>query len=243
MSLRVVGIIQARMGSTRLPGKVLRNLAGKPMLLRVVQRTCRARRLNEIVVATTTSQKDDSIVDLCRANDWPSFRGSESDVLDRYLEAARTYDADAVARITSDCPLIDPEIIDEAVRVFICGQWDYVSNILEPRTYPRGLDVEILTIAALERAWKEDGNPAWREHVTPYISRHPQRFRLHGLVNDRDYSYMRWTVDTPADLEFMRKIFDHFGNDRFGWKDVLHLLDARPEWLQINQDIQQKALE
>ncbi len=243
MKLRVIGIIQARMSSTRLPGKVLMTPAGQPMLVRVVRRTSQARRLDRVVLATTTSHEDDTIVKLSGASGWSTFRGSEEDVLDRYYEAAREYQADGIARITSDCPLIDPGIIDEIVRRFLRGQWDYVSNTLEPRSFPRGLDVEVFSFDALERAWREDTNPAWREHVTPYIYRHPELFRLHGVTNDTDYSHMRWTVDAPEDLEFVRKIYDHFGHDRFRWKEVIDLLEQHPEWLEINRHVQQKVIE
>lgn len=242
--MRVVAIIQARMGSTRLPGKVLLDLAGEPMLVRDMNRLFRAKTLNDVVVATTVEPADDAIVDLCQERDWPYFRGSEEDVLDRYYRAAQEYQADAVVRVTSDCPLIEPQVVDRVVREFLDRQpeVDYVANTLTPRTFPRGLDIEVMRFDALEQAWHEDNNPAWREHVTPYIRRHPDRFQSYGVLNDEDLSHMRWTVDTPEDLAFVRRIYEHFGHDRFSWQGVLALLETHPEWLDINRDVQQKIV-
>jgi spore coat polysaccharide biosynthesis protein SpsF len=240
--MKVIAIIQARMGSTRLPGKVLMNLAGEPVLVRVIERARRATLLDDVVVATTTQPADDAIVQLCAERNYPCFRGSEDDVLDRYYQAARQYEADVVVRITSDCPLIEPQVIDQGLQEFFEHQADYASNGMSTRTFPRGLDVEVMTFAALERAWQEDTNPAWREHVTPYIYRHPELFRLHALANPVDLSHMRWTVDTPEDLAFVRHIYDHFGNDAFSWQDVLALLEQHPEWLEINRHVEQKQV-
>jgi spore coat polysaccharide biosynthesis protein SpsF len=242
--MRIVAIIQARMGSTRLPGKVLQDLAGEPMLARVVNRTCRATTLQEVVIATTTSALDDAIVKLCKARDWSWFRGSEEDVLDRYYRAAKEYQADLIVRITSDCPLIDPEVIVQVVKAFLERQpeVDYASNTWPRRTFPRGLDTEVMRIDVLERAWREDSNPAWREHVTPYIYRNPDRFRIHNVLSQVDYSAMRWTVDTLEDLAFVRQIYDYFGHDRFSWREVLKVLEEHPEWLEINQHVQQKVI-
>lgn len=231
------------MGSTRLPGKVMMDLGGRPILHRVVTRTLRSTLLDEAVVATTAQEADRAIVEYCRQQGWPCFRGSEDDVLDRYYRAASDCGAEIVVRITSDCPLIDPEIIDMVVGKFLSSRdLDYASNTLPPRTFPRGLDVEALSYAALERAWKEDGNPSWREHVTPYIYRHPEKFSLHGVYNDVDCSSIRWTVDTPEDLAFVRKIYEYLGNDGFSWRDVLQVLGKHPEWLEINRHIKQKQV-
>jgi spore coat polysaccharide biosynthesis protein SpsF len=241
--VKIAAIIQARMGSTRLPGKVLEDLVGHPMLTRVVNRTGRAKTLDAVVVATTAQPADEVIVHLCEERSWPFFRGSEEDVLDRYYRAAIAFGADTIVRITSDCPLIDPDIIDRVVDEFLYRypRLEYVSNGLV-RTFPQGLDVEVISFDALERSWHEDGNPAWREHVTPYIWRHPDQFRIHNVANDTDYSHMRWTVDTIEDLTFVRKIYEHFQNDTFTWKEVLRLLEMRPEWLEINRHVQQKAV-
>ncbi|MFO7742416.1 MAG: glycosyltransferase family protein [Anaerolineae bacterium] len=242
--MRVVAIVQARMGSTRLPGKVLLDLAGEPMLARVMDRLARAERLDDVVVATTVEPADDAIVELSRDREWPYFQGSERDVLDRYYRSAKAYQADAVVRVTSDCPLIDWELVDRVVEEFLARQpqVDYVSNTTPNRTFPRGLDTEVVRFDALERAWCMDDNPAWREHVTPYVRRHAELFRAHGVTNDEDLSQMRWTVDTPQDLAFVRRIYEHLGHDRFSWVDVLSALERHPEWEEINRGVQQKSL-
>jgi spore coat polysaccharide biosynthesis protein SpsF len=241
--MRTVAIIQARTGSTRLPGKILEDLAGEPMLARVVNRVGRARTLDAVAVATTVASTDDRVVRLCEARGWSVFRGSEEDVLDRYYHAALELKADVVVRITSDCPLIDPDIIDRIVGEFLAlrPDVDYVSNGLE-RTFPRGLGVEAMSFDALERAWREDSNPAWREHVTQYIVRNPNAFRCANVANDEDRSYMRWTVDTIEDLTLVRRIYDSFRDDTFGWRDVLHLVESHPDWLEVNKHIQQKTV-
>ncbi len=242
--MNVVGVVQVRMGSSRLPGKVLLDLAGEPVLVRCVNRTRRARTLDDVVVATTVQPADEAIVRLCAERGWPCFRGSEEDVLDRYYRAAMAYRVDVVVRITSDCPLIEPEIVDRVVQEFLERQpdVDYACNVLPRRTFPRGLDTEVIRFDALERAWREDDNPIWREHVTPYIQRNPSLFRIHGIVNEVDYSPMRWTVDTPEDLAFVRRIYDHFGHDRFSWQEVFAVLEKYPRWLEINHHIQQKVV-
>lgn len=241
--MKIVAIIQARMGSTRLPGKVLLDLIGEPILVRVVSRSQRAMALDEVIIATTVDPKDEAIVKLCSSRGWNYFRGSEEDVLDRYYQTAKRYNVDVIVRITSDCPLIEPEIIDLVVREYLHDRsLDYVSNTLSPRTFPRGLDVEAFTFEALERAWREDRNPAWREHVTPYIYRHPEKFRLKAVTNGKNLSHLRWTVDTLKDLEFVCRIYNYFGHDRFTWREVLALLEKHPEWLEINKDVVQKEV-
>lgn len=213
------------------------------MLARVVNRTCRAKTLDMVVVATTTQPVDDAIISLCKRQNWAFFRGSDDDVLDRYYRASLAFKADAIVRITSDCPLIEPEIIDRVVSEFLTyyPEVKYATNTLE-RSFPQGLDVEVMSFGALEKAWEEDRNPAWREHVTPYIKRHPEKFRLLNIANDTDYSHMRWTVDTIKDLTFVRKIYQYFRYDDFNWKEVLQLLEAHAEWLEINRHVQQKVV-
>ncbi len=241
--MKIVAIIQARMGSTRLPGKVLLDLAGKPLLERVVQRCRRAAELAEVIIATTDNVAGDPIAELCAVRHWPCFRGSEDDVLDRYYQAARWSKAETVVRITSDCPLLEPEVIQRCVREFLePPPVDYAGNGLPPLTFPRGLDVEVFSFAALERAWHEDGNPAWREHVTPYIYRHPEVYRLRAVVNDVDYSDMRWCIDTQEDLALVRNIYEAFGTDGFSWREVVTLLQQNPQWLELNRAVVQKEL-
>ena len=239
--MKTVAIIQARLGSTRLPGKVLLDLAGEPMLARVVNRVRRARRVDEVVIATTTEKRDDELASLCAKRGWPCSRGSEQDVLDRYYQAALAHKADRVVRITSDCPLIDPQVIDSVIEGIDLQQSEYSSNTIR-RTYPRGLDVEAFTFATLEIAGREDKNPAWREHVTQFIVRHPERFGITQLSYDDDHSHRRWTVDTPEDFALVEKIYNHFGHDEFTWEDVLKVLAQNPNWELINQGIEQKVV-
>jgi spore coat polysaccharide biosynthesis protein SpsF len=243
--MTAVAIIQARMGSSRLPGKILAELAGQPMLARCVARLGRAQMLDDLLVATTTSPVDDVTTGLCATRGWRCFRGSEDDVLDRYYQAARLQDTDVVVRVTADCPFIEPEIVDRVIREFSERQpdVDYASNVIPERTYPRGLDVEVFTVRALERAWREDDSAAWREHVTEYIVRNPDRFRLHGVCHPENLSQWRWTVDTAEDLRLARLIYTAFGHDLFSWRDVLALLAEHPEWAEINRDIRQKSVD
>jgi spore coat polysaccharide biosynthesis protein SpsF len=242
--MKVVAIVQARMGSTRLPGKVMLDLEGLPILVRVINRLRRAAALHEIVIATSTQPSDAIISELCHQNGWNCFRGSEDDVLDRYYFTAVRSKADVIVRITSDCPLIEPSIVDRVVQEFLERQpsIDYASNCLPPRTFPQGLDTEVLRFDVLERAWREDKNQSWREHVTPYVYRHPELFHIHAVANHIDYSYMRWTVDTPQDLTFVRKIYDHFRHDHFSWSEVLSILEQHPSWLEINRGVEQKVV-
>jgi spore coat polysaccharide biosynthesis protein SpsF len=240
--LNTVAIIQARMGSTRLPGKVLLDLGGATVLARVVRRLQRSQQINQIVVATTTAPADEVIVSECDRLQVPSFRGSQADVLDRYYQAARLYSAGTVVRVTSDCPLIDPTLVDETIRAFMDKRADYASNDF-PRTYPRGLDTEVFTSAALERAWREARKPYEREHVTPYLYEHPEMFRLASSRGDVDYSHYRWTLDTPEDLNLLRAIYSRFDNrDDFRWHDVIALMEREPELAELNSQVLQKSL-
>ena len=239
--MKTLAIVQARMGSTRLPGKVLMSLGGKTVLARVVQRLRRAVRLRKIVVATSISKQDDAIVSECDRIQVQCFRGSEHDVLDRYYRCAETYAATAMVRITADCPVMDPQLVDLTIRRFLKNPCDYASNALVP-SYPRGLDVEIFTMGALGRAWREARRPYEREHVTPYLYEHPELFRLVSVKADADYSQYRWTLDTVEDLELLRTIYSRFPNrDDFGWRDVLELMQCEPQLAQINAHVTQKA--
>ncbi len=240
--MKTVAIIQARMGSTRLPGKVLMDIAGRSMLAWVVSRTRRAATVDEVVVATTDSPADDAIVAECAAIGVPVFRGSEDDVLDRYHRTAEAFDADPVVRITSDCPLIDPGVVDLVVGTFRDLSPDYAGNALE-RRFPRGLDCEAISSGALLRTWREAREPYERAHVTPFIYQHPELFRLVSVRAPINHGAMRWTVDTKEDLEFVRAVFagiPHTGS--FSYHDALDLLRARPELAKINQGVSQKCL-
>jgi spore coat polysaccharide biosynthesis protein SpsF len=243
MTARTVAVIQARTGSTRLPGKVLLPLLGRPILSRVVERAARAAGIHEVVVATTVDPSDDPIVELATTQGWAVERGSENDLLDRYVQTARTRDADIVVRITSDCPLIDPGLIDQTIEAFVEGGADYASNTLEPRTFPRGLDVEVVSRDALEEAWRDDADPASREHVTPFLYRNPERFRLVRVSSPDDRSAHRWCVDVPEDYELVRRIYEALGSDAFGWEEALAVLEAHPDWPLLNSHVSQKTLQ
>lgn len=240
--MKITAIIQARMGSTRLPGKVLMNLGGETVLGRVVRRLRRATLIDEIAVATTNCAADDAVVRESDRLGVPYFRGSENDVLDRYYRAAKKFASEAVVRITADCPVIDPHVVDETIRVFRDQCADYTSNGLLP-IYPRGLDTEVFTYEALERAWREGREPHQREHVTPYFYEHPELFSLASVRNDADRSQYRWTLDTVEDLELLRAIYTRFdNNDDFGWEEIIQVMEREPQLAQLNSHVVQKAL-
>jgi spore coat polysaccharide biosynthesis protein SpsF len=245
---KTVAIVQARMKSSRLPNKVLLDLGGEPMLVRVVERTKRARTIDQVVVATTTDPSDDAIEQFCLSRQYPVYRGSQFDVLDRFYQAARMVEADVVVRLTADCPVIDTALIDQTVDEFRRGGWDFTATRLPPpwkRTYPIGLDIEVCSFSGLARAWEEAALPFEREHVMPYFYDQEGRFRIYILQHDPDYGSFRWTVDTPEDLELLRHIYAHFkGRDDFIWQDVLALVQSYPELNSINAAVPaKKAME
>lgn len=263
MKPRVIAIIQGRMSSSRLPGKILADIAGQPMLQRVFIRTARAETVTETIFATTTDPSDDPVAEYCNLSGIPFRRGSLYDVLDRYYQAASQFEADVIVRITADCPVIDPVLIDAVVKMVAGNQStaDFAANRLPPpwkRTYPIGLDTEVCTFAALERAWKDAKEPQHREHVMPYFyegvelvteSRSlqtgisPRGFRVALLQHTTDFGDYRWTVDTPDDLEFMRQVYARFdGRDDFSWQEVLDLVHNEPQLMQINASVQHKTL-
>jgi spore coat polysaccharide biosynthesis protein SpsF len=240
--MKVVAIIQARTGSTRLPGKVLQDIEGKTMLARVVERTSRAKQINEVLIATTDHAADDAIVEECRRLAVKVSRGDQDDVLDRYYRAAQLAKAEVVVRITSDCPLIDPQVIDKTIEAFLEASPDYASNVLQ-RTYPRGLDTEVMSFKTLSRAWQEARQRHEREHVTPYVHEHPDKFKLLSVTGAADFSNHRWTVDTSEDLEFVRAVYTRLKtNPEFSGRDVLDLLEREPQLAEINRSVEQKAL-
>jgi len=242
MKGRIVAIIQARTGSIRLPGKVLKDIDGETMLSRVVGRARRANLLNDVVVATTLEQPDDAILTECKRLDVPVFRGDTQDVLGRYYEAAKTYGAQVVVRITSDCPLIDPGVIDHVIYAFLSQLLDYASNTLM-RTYPRGLDTEVMTTSALGQAYHEAVKPYQRVHVTPYIYENPCLFKLLSVTAETNHSQHRWTVDTQEDLNFVRAIYTRLANGGiFSWRDVLALLTRDPDLAELNIHVSHKTL-
>lgn len=236
-------IIQARMGSTRLPGKVLMPIAGTPAIDHLISRVQAAKRVDALVIATSLLAADDAIEEYCERRGVLCVRGSENDVLDRYLLALRTHPADLVVRITADCPLMDPFLIDEMLeKIEADGSIDYLSNILPPRTIPHGLDVEAFRCEALEKAGQEAVRPEEREHVTPYIYRHPELFRIEQAELPRNISHYRWTLDTPQDLEFLEKVLGELQPGAFRWQDTVAVLEKHPEWAAINATVSQKSL-
>lgn len=234
---RIVAIIQARTGSTRLPGKVLLPILGKPMFTHMLERVKRAKKLDAIVVATTDKPEDDAVAKLARECGVGVCRGSEQDVLDRYYQAAKGASADIVVRLTGDCPLMDPAVIDRVITHFqeARGALEYCGT---PRNYPEGLDTEIFSFAALEDAARESILPSEREHVTPYIRNHPGRFKSESWQEEAgDNSSMHWSVDTQADFNFVTKVFERLypANQSFSKDDVLVLLREHPELLELNK--------
>lgn len=247
--MKIVAIIQARMGSTRLPGKVMMKISGKTVLEHVITRVKQSKFINEIIIATTVKSDDDAIVEESKRLGVNYYRGSEDDVLSRYYYAAEEYNADVVIRITSDCPLIDPEILDQMIckfkNLYNDNKVDYLSNTIE-RTFPRGLDAEIFSFKILEEAFHNAEKTYEKEHVTPYIYENPDIFKLVGYKNNIDYSDHRWTLDTPEDFEFIKKIYGSLYNNnnnkliRFDY--IINYLKLYPEYLQINSNIDQKKL-
>jgi spore coat polysaccharide biosynthesis protein SpsF len=236
--MTAAAIIQARMGSSRLPGKVLRPIAGRPLLGYMLERVQRAALVDRIVVATTQSSADDPVERLCRDLGVATWRGSEDDVLDRMVLAARSATADEVIRLTADCPLIDPGLIDAVVRLRRAEDADYATNTLPP-TFPDGLDVEVMTMAALETAAAEARLPSQREHVTPFLRDDPGRFRHANLAAPADFSHLRWTVDVAEDLAVVERLAELLAASGrgSGWLDALAAMTGEPELLRLNRHV------
>ncbi|QKG54284.1 cytidylyltransferase domain-containing protein [Hymenobacter sp. BRD67] len=237
-------LIQARRGSSRLPDKVSLDLCGRPLLVRQVERVQRARLAGRVAVITTDEPGDDALVEICNKYDINVFRGNALDLLDRHYQAARHFgETEAIVKIPSDCPLIDPAIIDKVLSIYMktIGQYDFVSN-LHPATYPDGNDVEVMTFAALETAWREARRPLEREHTTPFFWENPDRFRLANVTWETglDYSMShRFTIDYPADYEFIKAVYEALypANPHFGLEDILTLLKQRPDIYALNADL------
>jgi spore coat polysaccharide biosynthesis protein SpsF len=238
---KILVCVQARTGSTRLPGKVLKLLAGKPLLERMVDRVHAATMTSDIVVITTTDTADDAIVELCEKISVKSFRGHTTDLLDRHYQAAILEHADVVVKIPSDCPLIDPAIIDRVLKQYLDheGEFDFVSN-LHPATYPDGNDIEVMTIETLKAAWSTASLAFEREHTTPYIWERPEQFRLSNVEWEAGLNYSmshRWTIDYPEDYEFIARVYNELQSDvskPFGLATIVELLKQKPEIAEIN---------
>jgi spore coat polysaccharide biosynthesis protein SpsF len=237
-------IVQARMGSTRLPGKVLMNVSGRPLLTHLVARLRRVPHIDGLVIATTSTPQDDVIEAFCNQHSLHCFRGSEEDVLSRYYEAAKSFGAEVVIRITADCPLMDPGVLSQAITCFRQNyeDLDYFSNTLR-RTFPRGLDIEMMRFSVLEKAFFEAKTAYSREHVTPFIIHNAHQFRLGNFFSRRDLSKYRLTVDTKEDFELITKIITAFEPEKpdFTLDDMVTLLEKHPEWKGINAHVRQKT--
>lgn len=243
--MKVVAIIQARMGSTRLPGKILKTVMNKTLLEYQLERVQQAVLIDEIVVATTEKNSDNAIVELCESLGINVYRGSENDVLSRYYETAIKFKADIVVRLTSDCPLIDPVIIDQVIQLHLNHKdtVDYTSNTLA-RSFPRGLDVEVLSFGALKEAYESASSGSQREHVTAYLYANPDKFQLANLKSMENLANHRWTVDTAEDFELIKRIIEATSpnTSEILMQDVVDLLNENPSWLAINAHIEQKKL-
>ena len=238
--MKIVTIVQARMSSTRLPGKVMLPTLGKPLLIRMLERVQTAKFIGQLVVATSTNLDDDEIEKLCTNENIICYRGHLTDLLDRHYQVAKLYNADAIVKIPSDCPLIDPSVIDRVIDHYVkSDKFDLVSN-LHPATYPDGNDVEILSFAALECAWKDAVKDYEREHTTPFIWEHDEHFAIGNVIWETGLDYSsthRWTIDFPEDYEFIRKVYVELypENPAFDLNDILNLLKRKPEIAEINQ--------
>lgn len=234
----ITAIIQARLGSTRLPGKTLMTIEGDSLIGHLVRRVKESKYVNNIIIATTTKEKDNAIVNFAKNNDLKFYRGSEGDVLDRFYKAAIEYDVETIVRVTPDCPLLDPKIMDSVISQYIDGNYDFVCNTMPP-TYPDGLDTEVFSFKTLERAWNEAKKSSEREHVTSYIYNHPAFFKIYNCVNDIDYSGMRWVVDEEADYKYISEVYKmlYREGEVFYMDDVLDLLSKYPELNDINKNI------
>ena len=234
----VVAVVQARLTSTRLPGKVLRPILGRPLLWHIVHRLGHARLVERIVIATARGEANRPIVDFAREHGIACYAGSEDDLLDRLYQAARRYAATTVVKVTGDCPLVDPGVVDRVVGYYLehRDRFDCVGNFTPP-TYPHGLEVAVFSMAAVERGWREVTDPFWREWATMSFFDHPEKYRLGNVAHHEDLSHLRWTVDYEDDLAFVTKVYERlYREDKiFGMEEVLELLRRHPELMEINR--------
>ncbi len=237
----IIAILQARMGSSRLPNKVLHKIKGKTLLELYINRVKQSRLIDKILIATTTNSGDDVIEKIASKLGIECFRGSENDLLDRYYQCAKEYHADVVVRVTPDDPFVDYRVIDQAIQIFKDNQVDFVTNHFEP-TYPEGLDIEVYSIHALEKSWKEATLLSEREHVFPYIQNNQDQFRIINFKQEKDYSHLRWTIDYECDYEMAKVIYNYLYDKKpiFVQEDILKLLEKHPEISKINAHIKRK---
>ncbi|TVY07208.1 cytidylyltransferase domain-containing protein [Paenibacillus cremeus] len=239
--MKVVVIIQARMGSTRLPGKVMKRIADKTVLEHVVDRLKKSREVDEIVIATTPKEEDNIIAVEATRLGVKYFKGSEDDVLSRYYFAAKENNAEVIVRVTSDCPLIDAEVMDNMIRIFKTTTCDYLSNTIT-RTYPRGLDCEIFSFQVLETSFNKASENYQREHVTPYIYENDQLFKIEQYLDDEDNSYIRCTLDTTEDFEVIKRTLESINVNNYSYTDLLVFFRKNPHIISLNSDVAQKNL-
>ncbi len=235
--MKATAVIQARMGSSRLYGKVLLTAAGKPFLQHQIERVQHSKLINEVIVATASSRRDNLIVGLCEKLNIPCFRGSEDDVLDRFYQCALKFRLEVIVRLTADDPLQEPEVMDEVIKAFLKNECDYASNTIRP-TYPDGFDVEVFSVEALTEAWNNAKLPSEREHVTPYIKNHPERFRCVSVEDSVDRSGLYWALDNEKDYYFVRYIIENLYEIKpyFKYSHILDFLEKRPELREINKE-------
>jgi len=231
-------IIQARIGSTRLPGKVMMNVENqKPVLYFVIKQLQECKLIDKIIVATTTNAEDDQIVNYSKNLGIDCFRGSSKDVLDRYYQCAKEYSVSTIVRITSDCPLIDPEIVDSVINMFENNSCDYTTNFLPNSTFPNGVEVEVFSMNGLEKVWKKAKLPSEREHVTPYFSNHKDEFEITNIKNPENLSHLRWSVDRIEDLKLVRLIVSKIKKRPILMKNIVDLFNKEPELVKINKNV------
>ena len=243
--MTVTAIIQARMGSTRLPGKILKEVNGNPLLLHQINRLKHSKLIDQLVIATTTEKQDNIIEEFCKKHSVSFYRGSENDVLARYYEASEKFGGDVIVRLTSDCPNIDSVVVDATIQNYLenTDGYDYVSNTIE-RSYPRGLDTEVFSKKTLNAAYQKATLSRDREHVTSYIYTHPEQFHIGSYKGNVNYSEYRWTVDTKEDYQLVRNILENFNGreEAFSLEEAILLMKENPQWFDINAHIEQKKI-
>ena len=240
MYKKINAIVEARMGSTRLPGKTMLSIVGNPSIELLIERLRLAHKIDTIILATTTNSEDDVIESFCKKNQVICFRGSSSDVLGRVYHAAKQYKTDVVVEVTGDCPLLDPWLIDKCIDMFLKSDYDYLSNFIE-QSYPPGIDVQIFSFRVLEEINKLAKSEKFREHVTLYILKHPEKYKMHNVTAPPEVCYPNWHIelDEQRDYELIKRIYEslYFDNSRFTTMDIINLLKANPDWLKINADV------
>ncbi len=236
---KVAIILQARTGSKRLPGKVLKEVLGKPLLWHTIERLKSCKSKDELIVATSSKEQDEPIAEIAKDCNISCFRGSENDVLDRFYQSAKSINAEIIARITADCPLTDPDLIDKMIEFFKTNEFDLAGTGIPP-SYPDGLDADVFSFSALEKAWKESASNVEREHVCPYILNNPDKFKICFLKNEENLSFLRWTLDEEEDFTFINEIYKRLydnPNKIFKTQEILELIKKNPELAKINNSV------